>query len=91
MDTRVKPAYDGVSGTVPALRSGMKDAAPHPGHENDESPPSRRAFFVIASEAKQSRAPGSDWIAWSQVLLAMTAIYSSTNLTVSPTLAREVR
>src|ERR1700754_56591 len=27
---------------------------------------------VIASEAKQSRAPGSDWIASSQVLLAMT-------------------
>jgi uncharacterized phage protein (TIGR02216 family) len=27
---------------------------------------------VIASEAKQSRAPGSDWIASSQELLAMT-------------------
>jgi hypothetical protein len=32
-----------------------------------------RSFRVIASEAKQSRAPGSDWIASSQELLAITA------------------
>jgi hypothetical protein len=52
MDTRVKPAYAVVFGTVPALRSGMKNAAPRPGH-----------------------ACGA----------------YSTNLTVSATLAREVR
>ena len=34
MDGRVKPGHDGsVFGTVPALRSGMKNAAPRPGHE----------------------------------------------------------
>ena len=34
MDGRVKPGHDGsVLGTVPALRSGMKNAAPRPGHE----------------------------------------------------------
>jgi hypothetical protein len=34
MDGRDKPGHDGsVSGTVPALRSGMKNAAPRPGHE----------------------------------------------------------
>jgi hypothetical protein len=33
MDGRVKPGHDGsVFGTVPALRSGMKNAAPRPGH-----------------------------------------------------------
>src|ERR1700733_5903178 len=32
-----------------------------------------RPKSVIASEAKQSRAPGSDWIASSQELLAMTS------------------
>jgi hypothetical protein len=53
MDTRVKPAYDAVRVTVPALRSGMKNAAPRPGHE--------------------------------------CGAYSSTNVTVSATLAREVR
>jgi hypothetical protein len=31
------------------------------------------AYLVIASEAKQSRATSKDWIASSQVLLAMTA------------------
>jgi hypothetical protein len=30
-------------------------------------------YAVIASEAKQSTAPHEDWIASSQVLLAMTA------------------
>ena len=49
------------------------------------------SLSVIASEAKQPRAPGSDWIASSQVLLAMTALCYSTNVTVSATLAREVR
>jgi hypothetical protein len=34
MDGRYKPGHDGsVFGTVPALRSGMKNAAPRPGHE----------------------------------------------------------
>ncbi len=34
MDARVKPGYDGLAfGAVPALRSGMKNAAPRPGHE----------------------------------------------------------
>jgi hypothetical protein len=33
MDGRVKPGHDGsVFGTVPVLRSGMKNAAPRPGH-----------------------------------------------------------
>jgi hypothetical protein len=34
MDGRVKPGHDGsMLGTVPALRSGMKNAAPRPGHK----------------------------------------------------------
>jgi hypothetical protein len=33
-----------------------------------------KMFTVIASEAKQSIAQQRDWIAWSQMLLAMTAL-----------------
>jgi hypothetical protein len=39
MDGRVKPGHDDSAfGTVPALRSGMKNAAPRPGHETMSIP-----------------------------------------------------
>jgi hypothetical protein len=38
MDGRVKPGHDASEfGTVPALRSGMKNAAPRPGHESRQN------------------------------------------------------
>jgi hypothetical protein len=38
MDGRVKPGHDASEfGTVPALRSGMKNAAPRPGHESGQN------------------------------------------------------
>jgi hypothetical protein len=52
-----------MAGTSPGMTKKQKRPGGDPG-----------LFFVIASEAKQSRATRTGWIASSQVLLAMTAL-----------------
>jgi hypothetical protein len=58
------------------------DARDKPGHDEEKKqrPGAIPAFlFVIASEAKQSSATRKNWIASSQVLLAMTNYCAACN------------